>query len=121
MRISKRQLLEVLAERVNVGVITKGYTYNLYTIRCKEIEVAEVVQQLREKKAEIERLYKERIVAFFPSCQSRADAFQLLNFVCIPLQRVVWVPIPHTTNLNVLSKIIRDLCPDLSCNLPVWS
>ena len=112
--MNNTQLLATLKEEGLAEAITPGYNYCLMSLHCKEAEVAEIVNLIRERKEGIEATYLQR-------ASTVPEGWSLLPYACVGLQRCVWVPIPFKTELNTLSDVLVELLPDVEFNAPSWS
>lgn len=112
-KLTTATLRDILRQRVDAE-ITPGYNYTLMTLRCAADHVQELMQRLRERKEGIEETYKQR-------AQDAPEDWSLLPYVCVPLERGVWVPIAFATRVNVLSDVLVELLPDVEFAAPHWS
>jgi len=112
-KMTKTKLAEILRRRVNAEV-EPGYNYCLMTLRCATSEVEELMTRLRQRKEGIEEAYKQRVL-------DAPEDWSLLPYVCVRLERGVWIPIPFQTELNTLSAVLVELLPDVEFSAPEWS
>jgi hypothetical protein len=115
MEYTTEEVLEILGESVGIHEIVPGYNYTAVTLKCARADVSRVVEELRARKDQIEQTYKACL-------SSEAADWKLLDFVCVPVRRYVWVPIPWGTRVNIIASVIVDVCdfPD-SVRFPSWS
>jgi hypothetical protein len=64
-------------------------------------DVRKVVSEFCGKKSALEERYRQL---------SRSESWSLLDFVCVPFEDGVWVPIPWETSVNVFVDVVMKVC-----------
>jgi hypothetical protein len=100
-------------EWVGSDQVVDGYNYDVVSLHCQESDVLRLASAIRDRRQAIEDAYRSRT--------DSNDGWSLLDLVCIPRIRCVYIPVPYDTRLNTVVDVLRDVLEGHKFTAPSWA